>query len=212
MPVLDVLSATGQASGSIDLPDAIFGLPGNRHLLWETVNYYRDAQRQGTARTKTREEISGGGRKPWRQKHTGRARHGSIRSPIWRHGGTVFGPMPRDYATRIPVNKRRLALAMVLSDHFRRGSLRVVEDLEVPTGKTGELDRVLSRLGVAAHRTMLVVGKSDPMLCRAARNIPNLRLVRVQDLNACELMVHERLLLTRSAVEVLRNASACQGT
>jgi large subunit ribosomal protein L4 len=207
----EILTITGEPKGTIELPDALFGQKVRKDILWEAVNYYRANQRQGTASTKTRAEVSGGGKKPWRQKHTGRARHGSTRSPIWRHGGVVFGPRPRDYGLKLSAAKRELALSIALSAARIENRIRFVEDFELPAPKTRELFKILSDLGVVEtgsdkdKSTLLVVSKSNDNLKRAGRNIRNLDLARAQDLNAYQVLAHRMLVFTQSATEALRD-------
>jgi large subunit ribosomal protein L4 len=200
----EVLAVTGEPKGTVELPDAVFAQKVRKDIIWEAVNVYLANQRQGTAKTKTRAEVSGGGKKPWRQKHTGRARHGSTRSPIWRHGGVVFGPIPRDYSMKLPAGKRAMALQMSLSSLRQENRLRVVEDFDVPSGKTRDLAKVLSDLGLGENSTLLVLEKASPTMNRAARNMPLLDLMRVQDLNAYSVLGHETLVFMESAIGGLR--------
>lgn len=195
----EVVSIAGEPKGTVELPDAVFAQKVRKDLLWEVTNFYLDAQRQGTAKTKTRAFVSGGGKKPWRQKHTGRARHGSTRSPIWRHGGIVFGPLPRDYSTEMPAKKRVKALQVALSLLAKENRIRVVEDFELESHKTRELSRIVSDLGLKEQKTLLAVAKVTPNLARASRNVANLSLFRVQDLNAYDVLNHKMLVLTQSA-------------
>jgi large subunit ribosomal protein L4 len=200
----ELLSITGEPKGTIELPDVVFGEKVRKDLLWDSVNVYLTNQRQGNANTKTRAEVSGGGKKPWRQKHTGRARAGSTRSPIWRHGGIVFGPRTREYGLSIPVQKRAKALRVALSSARSENRVRVVEDFDLPTAKTKELYKILTGLGALEHSALLVVDKTTPNLKLAARNIPNLDLMRAQDLNAYAVMVHKMVVITRSAIAAIR--------
>jgi large subunit ribosomal protein L4 len=197
---LDVLTPSGELKDKIELPDAVFGQKPRKDLLWDAVTHYLAGQRQGTAKTKTRAEVSGGGKKPWRQKHTGRARHGSTRSPIWRHGGVVFGPLPRDYSTKMPAGKRVKALHAALSALQSENRIRVIEDFELPSAKTKELAKIVKDLGLDRGTTLLLVAKPDPKLQLAARNLANLDLMRVQDLNVYQAVVHRTLVFTRGAI------------
>lgn len=195
----DVLAITGEPKGTVELPDAVFGQKVKKDLLWELTNYYLDAKRQGTASTKTRANVSGGGKKPWRQKHTGRARVGSTRSPIWRHGGIVFGPLPRDYSTSMPGKKREKALHVALSLLQKENRIRVVEDFDLPTHKTKDLTKILTDLDLNSKSTLMAIDKGGENLARAARNVANLTLTRVRDLNAYDVLRHKVLVFTRSA-------------
>src|SRR2546427_9239963 len=148
MPKLPVINSEGKEVKDLELPDEVCGTPGKKHLIQEAVGACRAAGRSGTHATKNRSDVSGGGKKPWRQKKTGRARHGSIRSPLWKGGGTVFGPQPRDYAFPFPRRKRHGALRSALSAKVKDGKLLVVESLLLPQPKTKELTRLMEGLGV----------------------------------------------------------------
>lgn len=198
---LDILTINGEPKDKIELPDAVFGQKPRKDLLWDAMTSYLAGQRQGTASTKTRAEVSGGGKKPWRQKHTGRARHGSTRSPIWRHGGIVFGPRPRDYEMRLPAGKRVKALHAALSVMQSENRIRVVEDFELPEAKTRELAKIVKDLGLGEDKVLLLVAGANPKLQQAARNMANLDLMRVSDLNAYQAVAHRTLVFTRSAIE-----------
>src|SRR5258705_13959531 len=148
MPKLPVVNLKGKEVKGLDLPDAVFGSPLNEHLIQEAVVAYRAAGRSGTHATKNRSDVRGGGKKPWKQKKTGRSRHGSIRSPIWRGGGTVFGPQPRDYGYNFPRQKRHGALRSALSAKLQDGKIVVVESLLLKEPKTKELVRLMNEIGV----------------------------------------------------------------
>src|SRR2546425_1834349 len=148
MPKLPVVNREGKEVKDLDLPDEVFGTPLKSHLIQEAVLAYRAAGRRGTHATKNRSDVRGGGKKPWRQKKTGRARHGSIRSPIWKGGGTVFGPQPHEYAYAFPRRKRHGALRSALSAKLKDARLMVVESLRLPEPKTKELARVIAGLGL----------------------------------------------------------------
>jgi large subunit ribosomal protein L4 len=192
----EVLSVSGELKDKVELPDAVFGEKVRKGILWEATKAYLANQRQGTAKTKTRAEVSGGGKKPWRQKGTGRARHGSTRSPIWRHGGTVFGPHPRDYDLKVPVQKKALALRIALSSLLKENRIRVVEDFAVPSKKTRDLVRILADLGLKKESVLLLTGEPDPGLKLAARNIAALTLKRARDLNVYAALNHDVALFT----------------
>jgi large subunit ribosomal protein L4 len=198
---LDILTISGAPKDKIELPDAVFGQKPRKDLLWDAMTSYLANQRQGAACTKTRAEVSGGGKKPWRQKHTGRARHGSTRSPIWRHGGIVFGPRPRDFEMRLPAGKRVKALHAALSTMQRENRIRVVEDFELSEAKTRELAKIVKDLGLHEDTVLLLIAGSNPKLQQAARNLANLDLMRVSDLNAYQAVAHRTLVFTRSAIE-----------
>lgn len=192
----DILAVDGTAKNQIELPETIFGLADNRGLVWEAVTNYLANQRQGTAKTKTRGEVRGGGKKPWRQKHTGRARVGSIRSPIWVGGGTVFGPMPRDYSYKIPKKKKRKALCVALSMKFRNQAVKFIEDFELENHKTKEMMKILKGLGLNNKSVILVKDTFSPNMILASRNIPKLFLKTANELNIYDCIAPDFLLFT----------------
>ncbi|MDQ7086615.1 MAG: 50S ribosomal protein L4 [Acidobacteriota bacterium] len=188
---------------NIDLPDAVYDYPWKRHLLHEAVHHYLACARRGTHKAKNRVEVSGGGKKPWRQKGTGRARVGSMRSPIWRGGGVVHGPQPRDYAYRFPRKARRRALASALSDKLRGESLVVVENLNVDSHKTKDLDRLVRKdLGLAG-KTLLVFDGENEKIELASRNHPSIGAIRVMQLHAYHVLNFETVVISQAAAEQL---------
>jgi large subunit ribosomal protein L4 len=203
MPTAKLLAHTGEARGEMSLPESVFGIPPNRHVMWEAARNYLANQRLGTSSVRTRAEVRGGGRKPWRQKGTGRARAGTTRSPVWRHGGRAFGPRPRDYGYVLPKATRRLALRSALSQKAESGAVTVVADFRIAEPKTREVARVLTNLGVGAVRCLLVVPQHDPDLARAARNLPHLTTREYRLLNTYEVLHAERLIILESAVPKL---------
>jgi len=203
MPQVDVIDRENKPVGRIDLPTEIFGAEVKRALLHEVVRNYLANMRQGSACTKTRGLVSGGGRKPWRQKGTGRARAGSIRSPLWRGGGTVFGPRPRDYSYKLPKKMRWAALSSALSAKLSDGELMVVDDLSLPEPKTRLLVGLLRGLGLDSS-TLIILPEKDGVLELAARNIPRVDVARVSELNAYAILSHEKVVFTKGAVEKMR--------
>ena len=187
--------------GSIELSDAVFGAEVNEALLYEAVRQYTAARRSGSAATKTRHEVSGSGKKLWKQKGTGRARMGSIRSPLWRHGGTVHGPQPRSYGYKLPRKMVLGALRSALSAKLRDGELRVVRAFELADHKTKSMAGVLGRL--EAKKTVLLVN-----LDRASRNLPGVKLVPTKDVTVYDLLRHQEVLLTETAAHKLSEALA----
>jgi large subunit ribosomal protein L4 len=200
---VDFVTIEGTVKDKIELPESIFGLESNDGLIWEAMRNYLANQRQGTAKTKTRGEVRGGGKKPWRQKHTGRARVGSIRSPIWVGGGTVFGPHPRDYSYKIPKQKKQKALCVALSMKLKNQGIRFVEDFDLSTLKTKEMSKILKTLGLDTGKTVLVKDNYSKNLLLASRNLPNLTLVTAHDLNIYDCVASDNLLLTLKGVEGL---------
>ncbi|HBL15682.1 MAG: 50S ribosomal protein L4 [Elusimicrobia bacterium GWA2_69_24] len=198
----EVLNLKGESVGKVELPAQVFGLKPCPHYLHEVSTIYLNNQRQGNAHTKTRGEISGGGRKPWRQKGTGRARAGSNRSPIWRKGGVVFGPRTRDYRLELPRHKAKLALAQALSARAQDGSLRVVDGLAIDGAKTSQVAGVLKALK-ADSRSLIVAEQANANLARASRNIPGLKIMLVAHLNAYAVLACRNLIITRGALEKL---------
>ncbi|MBI5195416.1 MAG: 50S ribosomal protein L4 [Nitrospirae bacterium] len=202
MPEINILNKDNKPAGSIDLPADIFGAPVNKGLLHAVVRNYLANQRQGTAATKTKGLVSGGGKKPWKQKHTGRARAGSIRSPLWRGGGTIFGPMPRDYSYKLPKKSKWAALSSALSAKFSDGEVVVVEDLPMTGPKTKNLNSVLSGMGL--KNVLIVIPDKNNILALAARNIPQVNVKEVSALNVYDVLRHEKLLFTKGAVEYMK--------
>jgi large subunit ribosomal protein L4 len=198
---LPLFSAAQERNGDIEMAGRIFNCEGDASLLHETVRMQLANRRAGTAATKTRGLISGGGIKPWRQKHTGRARAGSTRSPLWRHGGTIFGPQPRDYSYRMPKKAMAKALCMALSDRAREGKVMVVEALELPELKTKAAKAVLDRLGL--HHALVVLGEGEEGVVRALRNLAAHKVLRVAGLNVYDILNYDEVLLTAKAAQAL---------
>lgn len=195
---LPVKNEKGDIVDTIELDDAVFGVPMNATLVHQALVIYQGNQRQGTHDTKTRGQVSGGGRKPWTQKHTGRARQGSIRSPQWRHGGVVFGPHPRDYRKALPRRMRHLALKCALSDKARQGRLVCLQNLDSLDGKTRSMVALLGNLGVSG--SALVVGQgSQGTVYRAGHNLERVWTLPVNLLNAHDLLRRETVIITVAA-------------
>lgn len=197
----EVLSIAGEKQETIELPDNLFAQKPNPGLVWEAVNNYLANQRQGTAKTKTRGEVSGGGKKPWRQKHTGRARHGSIRSPIWVGGGIVFGPVPRDYSHRMPKRKKRKAILIALSEKLNADNLKIITDLPQDINKTKEIAKIIAGLGFSSGKTLFLLDKISENLRRSTRNISNLCLKCAKDLNIYDVVNSDRIVFSKSGIE-----------
>jgi large subunit ribosomal protein L4 len=196
-----VYSQSKQAVGEVDLPEAVFAQPLRSHLLYETVKMQMANRRRGTVSTKTRAFVRGGGKKPWKQKGTGRARQGSTRAPQWVGGAASFGPLPRDYSYRMPASARKKALCVALSAKQREGKVVVLDRIEVASGKTKDMVRLLAGLEVTS--ALVVVTTHDEKLHRASRNIPGLKLIEVEGANVYDILGHEHLLLTREALKAL---------
>jgi large subunit ribosomal protein L4 len=200
--LVKVVDQSGKETGEVALEAAIFGVPVDAATLHQAVLRQQANSRQGTHETKTRGEVSGGGKKPWRQKGTGRARQGSARAPQWRHGGTVFGPHPRGYEQRMPRKQRRLALRAALSDRARAGAVRVVEEIRLEAPRTKAIVTLFQELSAAAP-ALLVLPEHDLMLERSARNLPELKTILVQNLNVEDVLSAETVVFTREALRSL---------
>jgi len=188
------------------LNEAIFGAKTRAHLLHQTVVMQLANRRAGSAATKTKGLVRGGGKKPWKQKGTGRARSGSIRSPIWVGGGTVFGPTPRDYSYRIPRSARREALLSALSVKHHDGKIIVVDKLELEAAKTKIMVRALAELKVTS--ALIVIAQPDSTIERSARNLPKIKVLRVEGLNVYDLLRYDHLILTEGALRSLEERLA----
>jgi large subunit ribosomal protein L4 len=199
---VDVVNAQNEKVREVTLPVAVFGVRVNEHLLYEAVKQYRAGARRGTHMTKNRALVSGSGRKPWRQKGTGRARVGEIRTPLWRHGGTVFGPQPRDYSYSMPKKARAAALRSALSQRANEGAVRIVESFPIDAPKTRELKVLLDRLGVNG-KTVLVDHEPTDALVLSGRNIPGLKVVADTHLNVYDVLDCRNLLFSQEALDRL---------
>lgn len=206
MAVAKLYAHTGEAKGDVNLPEGTFGVEPNRHVMWESVRNYLANQRQGTSAVKSRAEVRGGGRKPWRQKGTGRARAGTTRSPVWVGGGRAFGPQPRDYYFKLPKKVRRLALKSALSEKASAGEVSVVSDFKLPEPRTREVAKILKGLELEGKKCLLVVGEHDSELMLAGRNIPKLRMLECRLLNAYEVLHADQLLVMESALSKIEEA------
>jgi len=206
MPKVAVYNIEGEKVGDLELKDEVFGAPVNEALLHQAVVRHLANQRQGTVATKTRGEVSGGGKKPWRQKGTGRARHGSIRSPIWVGGGTVFGPQPRDYRQRLSKKARRAALRSALSGKVAAGDFIVVDEIRFDAPKSKEMARVVKNLAGDSKTTLVVTAGTDRNVALSARNIPGVDSARAGDLTVYEVLGHGKLVATREAVQLIEEA------
>ena len=207
MPTVSVYNMQGQSVGTIELNDAIFGVEVNAYAVHEVVVAQLANRRQGTQSALTRTEVSGGGKKPWRQKGTGRARQGSTRSPQWRHGGVVFAPKPRDY--RIVVNKkvRRLAMKSALTDKVLTNNFIVLDTLELSAPKTKEMAAVLKNLGVE-KKALVVTEAVNGTVVRASNNIPTVKTTEVGTLNVYDIVNAEKAIVTKAAIAKIEEVYA----
>ncbi|WP_102693544.1 50S ribosomal protein L4 [Rummeliibacillus pycnus] len=200
MTKVNVLSQTGSSVGEIELNDAIFGIEPNQSVLFDAVIAQRASLRQGTHKVKNRSEVSGGGRKPWRQKGTGRARQGSIRSPQWRGGGTVFGPTPRSYSYKLPKKVRRLALKSALSSKVAETNFVVLDALKLDAPKTKDFVKVLTDLSIES-KALFVTADLDENVALSARNIPGVTVLTAAGINVLDLVGHDKVVFTQAAVQ-----------
>jgi len=206
MPVVDVLNLDGKKVGSVELADDVFAVSVNRNLLHEAVRHYLAGKRAGTHKTKDKSEVSGSGKKLWRQKGTGRARIGSIRSPLWRHGGTVHGPVPRSYDYALPKKMILGALRSALSAKFADAKLTIVESLQLESHKTKPFREALEKLDKETRTLLLVENGANVNLERASRNLEGVTLVPAAGLEPYDLLRHDRLVLSREAAAKISRA------
>ncbi len=206
MPTVDVFNLNREVTGQIELSDAIFGVPVKPHVMHEVVLYQLAKRRAGTAKIKGRSEISGGGKKPWRKKGTGRARAGTTRSPIFRGGGTIHGPHPRAYDMRVPKKVRRLALKMALSQKVIDNGFTVFDQLKLERIKTKDFAEILDRFDLS--KTLVVVPEHDETILKSARNIPNVKVLRSEGLNVYDLLNYHAVILSRDCISKIEEALA----
>jgi len=200
---IDVLSLKGEKVKDIKLEDNIFNIEPNDAVVKDAIVAARAGARQGTASVKTRSEVAGGGRKPYRQKGTGNARQGSIRAPHYRHGGIVFGPVPRDYSKKMNKKEKRLALKSALSYKVLDNELVVVENINFETNKTKEMVNLLADLNLTNHKVLVCVNELTENLCLAARNLGNVKVVLPTEVNTYDLVLSDNLLITEEALKTL---------
>ena len=205
MASIKVYKQTGAEAGTMNLDDSVFAVEFNEALVHQVVVAQQNNARQGTKSTLTRTEVRGGGVKPWRQKGTGRARQGSIRSPQWTGGGVVFAPKPRDFSQKVNKQMKRGALCCALSDKVACDAMVVVDEIKLAAAKTKEMVAVMKALGVE-KRALLVVTDADEAVVRAANNIPTVTTVNSAFINVYDVMANEKLVMTKSAVEKIEEA------
>jgi len=206
MATVPVKNLKGETVGSIDLSDALFGIEVNKHAVHMAVVQYLANQRQGNKSTKTHAEVRGGGRKPWRQKGTGRARQGSIRSPQWVGGGVVFAPKPRDFSVRLNKKQKRLALKSVLSDKVNQGKLVVLENMDLPEIKTKSMVDICNKLELGG--ALFVMEGINKNAILSARNIPTIKTAAVNTINVYDILKHDSFVVTKEAVEKMQEVYA----
>lgn len=208
MPKVDVVDLKNTKVGEVELSDAVFAAPVNEALIYESVRHHLAGERSGTAKTKVRREVAGSGKKLWRQKGTGRARVGSVRSPLWRHGGTTHGPVPRDYSYRLNRKMVLGALRSALSAKLRDGELKVVNGFTLADHKTKSAAEVMAGLG--GERTVLLVNTAEPNrnLELGSRNLPGVKLVETKDVTTYDLLAHKLVVISEAAAKKLSEALA----
>jgi len=199
MPKVPLYNMDGNQVGEIELNDEVFGIEPNQAVMYQVVKMQLANRRVGTASTKTRGEVRGGGRKPYRQKGTGRARAGSIRSPLWRKGGVVFGPQPRDYSYTLPKKIRRLALKSALSSKVKDQDMIVMDRLALEAPKTKRMVEILNALQVN-RKALIVTADGDVNVYKSARNIPGVKPVRADFMSVYDILNHDKLVITKDAV------------
>ncbi|WMJ80340.1 50S ribosomal protein L4 [Clostridium sp. MB40-C1] len=206
MPTLDLFNREGQKVGDIQLADNVFGVEVNESALHQVVVAQLANKRQGTQSTKTRAEVSGGGKKPWRQKGTGRARQGSIRAPQWIHGGIVFAPKPRDYRMSIPKSMRRVAMKSALSSKVAEQEMIVIESLELEAPKTKEMVKMLNAF--ETEKALIIVSESNENIYKSARNIQGVTVLPVNNLNVYDILKHGKFIVTKEAIAKIEEVYA----
>jgi large subunit ribosomal protein L4 len=205
MPEIAVKDMNNKDAGKLSLPDETFGMDGKDALMHSAVVNHLANRRQGTHATKTRGKVRGGGAKPYRQKGTGRARAGTNTSPIWRGGGTVFGPEPRDYSYSMPRKARRKAFLAAVSGKIMDGELVVLDSLSMDEPKTSRMAGILEGLGLSGGSLLVVTRELDRNVALSLRNLPGVTLRQASDVNAYDMLSHDRVLITREAMESLRD-------
>jgi large subunit ribosomal protein L4 len=207
MPVMEVKNLQNETVGQLELRDEVFGVELKETLIWEAVRHYMACGRRGTHATKTRGDVSGSNKKPWRQKGTGRARHGQTRSPLWRHGGTVFGPQPRDYAYPFPQKKRLGAIRSALSEKIRQNRVVVVDRLELDAPRTKEFMKVADTLQLGT-KLLIVDSLENVNAILSSRNLPKVKYLPGTGLNIYDILDHETILFSRESILQLQEALA----
>ncbi|MCT4565522.1 MAG: 50S ribosomal protein L4 [Maledivibacter sp.] len=207
MPKVNVLNVSGQHVGEIELNDNVFGIEVNQHVLYEAVKNYLANQRQGTQSAKTRSEVRGGGRKPYRQKGTGRARQGSIRAPHFVGGGVAFAPKPRDYSYKLPKKVKRLAMKSALSSKVQNNEIIVLEELTMDAPKTKDMVSILKNVN-AAKKALIVLGDKNDNVVKSARNIQGVATTLVNSINVYDILKYDTFVITKEAAQKIEEVYA----
>ena len=207
MPKVNVYNILGEQVGEMELKDTVFGIEVNEHVLYEVVKNQLANRRQGTQSAKTRAEVRGGGRKPWRQKGTGRARQGSIRAPHWVGGGVAFAPKPRDYSYKVPKKVKRLAMKSALSSKVLNDEIIVLEELKLEEPKTKEMVKILANVK-AGKKVLIVMDEKNINVIKSAKNIPNVQTALVNTLNVYDILKFDSFIITKDAVRKVEEVFA----
>jgi large subunit ribosomal protein L4 len=205
MAEIEVKNLANEVVGKLELSDMVFKAEFNQPLIWEAVKHYNDSLRSGTASTKVRGEVSGSGKKLWRQKGTGRARVGSIRSPLWRHGGTVHGPKPRDYSFRFPRKKLHVAMRSALSAKLSENSVAVIENLTPESSKTKDFQKILKNMGLTG-KVLIIDSSRNNNLLLSSRNLPKVKLVQGTGVNIFDVVNSNTLLFSKDSILQVQEA------
>ena len=200
---MNVHTIDGKKIGEIELNNNLFDAKINRHIVHQIVKRYLAGKRRGTASTKNRSEVRGGGRKPWKQKGTGRARAGSIRSPLWVGGGVIFGPENRDYSYPIPKKMRLVALKSILSDKAKNNDIVILDNLEIKEGKTKEIINIFNNLNLDSKKILIVIDKEDELIKRAVNNLEGVMVITANKINTYELINYKKIIITKDALKVI---------
>lgn len=207
MPKVNVYNVLGEQVGEIDLVDSIFGAEINEHAMYEVVKNHLANKRQGTQSVKTRAEVRGGGRKPWRQKGTGRARQGSIRAPHWTGGGVSFAPKPRDYSYSVPKKVKKVAIKSALSSKVLENEIIVLDELNLDEPKTKEMVKILENIK-AGKKALIVMDEKNENIIKSARNIPNVKTTLTNTLNVYDILNYDSFIITKGAVSKVEEVYA----
>ena len=203
MVEMNIHTIDGEKIGEIELNDNLFRAEINKHIVHQAVKRHLSERRRGTASTKNRSEVRGGGKKPWRQKGTGRARAGSIRSPLWVGGGVIFGPDNRNYSYSIPGKMRLAALKSVLSSKAKNEDIIILQDLELENGKTRDIAKLFNNLQVNREKVLIVIEKEDEKIRRAVRNLKNAMVITANKINTYDLLKYKKIVITRDALKII---------
>lgn len=207
MPKVAIYNVSGQEVGDIELSESVFGVEINQHVLYEVVKNQLANKRQGTQSAKTRAEVRGGGKKPWRQKGTGRARAGSIRAPHWKGGGVIFAPKPRDYSYSVPKKVKRLAMKSALSSKVQNSEIVVLDELNLSAPKTKEMVSILSNIKVA-KKALIVTAENNENAIKSSNNIAGVQTVTVNTLNVYDILKYDSFVITKEAVKKVEEVYA----